>query len=89
MFIDIFDIIKKYRVGGISAIILTFIYTTLLNNAVDDNLYRFLLGFFSYVVVGICSYILFSCLLHFSDQLLHLSDEERHILIMVKKVVCV
>lgn len=86
MFIDIFEIIKKYVIPGIITISLSYIYVLLSNNAVDDSLYRFLLGFFSYVVVGICSYILFSCLLHFLDKLLYLSDEERHIFIMSKKV---
>lgn len=84
MFIDIFDIIKKYIIHGIITILLTVIYVGLSTNAVDDSSYRFLLGLFSYVVVGMCSYTLFSCLLHFLQ--FYLSDEERHIFIMFKKV---
>lgn len=85
MFIDIFDTIKKHTIHGIITISPLAIYTYLSNNAVDDGSYRFLLGVFSYVVVYACSYGLFSCLLHFLDQLLYLSDEERHTFILFKK----
>ncbi|NOQ29350.1 MAG: hypothetical protein GQ566_04505 [Methanosarcinales archaeon] len=85
MFIDIFDTIKKYTIHGIITILLLAIYSYLSNNAVDDGLYRSLLGVFSYVVVSACSYGLFSCLLHFLDQFFYLSDEERYAFIRSKK----
>lgn len=85
MFIDIFDTIKKHTIHVIITILLLAIYACLSNNAVDDGLYRSLLGVFSYVVVSACSYGLFSCLLHFLDQLFYLSDEEWYAFIRSKK----
>ena len=55
-------------------------------NAVDDGSYRFFIGAFSYVVVGACSYALFLALWYFLCQLLYLSDPDRHIFILFKKV---
>ncbi len=72
-------------IHGIITILLLAIYPYLSNNAVDDGLYRSLLGVFSYVVVSACSYGLFSCLLHFLDQLFYLSDEEWYAFIRSKK----
>lgn|GEM_PF-7074690 len=85
MFIGIFDAIKKHTIHGIITISLLAIYAYLSNNAVDDSVYKALLGLSSYVVVCACSYGLFSCLLHFLDQLFHLSGEERYVFIWFKK----
>ena len=81
----IFDTIKKHTIHGIITISLLAIYAYLSNDAVDDGSYRFLLRLFSYVVVGICSYELFSCILHFLDRPLRLSGEDRYAFIWLKK----
>ena len=82
MFIDIFDVIKKYIIYCIIVILIPSIYAYVQFNAVDYGSYRDLLGLLSYGVVVICFYTLFSYLLYF----LHLSYEERYLFIWFKKV---
>ena len=86
MFIDIFDSIKKNIIYGIIIVLIPSMYMYLQVNAVDDGSYRFFIGAFSYVVVGACSYAQFLALWYFLCQLLYLSDPDRHIFILFKKV---
>lgn len=65
MFIDIFDIIKKYIIYLIIVILIPAIYGYFQGNTIDDNLYRFILGAFSYLVISTFAYVLFSFFISF------------------------